>query len=496
MPIHVKSKEISVISAFPYQVFRRAFGSHDAGNRTGRGVRNSLTSINDQNWKWAADRAPEITACRAMHKHTAEKARYMILALRKYVSRLPEKIWFRAMLFSVGAIAAAAAAEWIGPLIPYEADLEVASGSVGDILTILASSMLAVIAFSVSIMVSAYGSATSTATPRTIALMLADDRSQNALSTFLGTFLFSIVGIIGLSAGYYDDRGRIILFFATIIVIVLITGTLINWIQQLSTFGRMNDLIERVEQATSKALRWHGQHPFLNAQAPVEIPQDAVPIGCDIPSGVVTSIDMDVLEEAAEKYGVTAYLAIHPGKLVYPARPLLYLSGDDANKADPQPFRDAILVEHDRSFDQDPRFGLVVLSEIASRALSPAINDPGTAISVLDSGLRCFEVFAEACATPQEAQYSKVHGPAIETKDLFTDFFAKIARDGAAMVEVQQRIQLCLLALTQSWPDIFSTAASEASSNALARALDTIVHKPDIKDLKARSQKVIDSCQA
>jgi len=417
----------------------------------------------------------------------------MILALKKYLSRLPEKIWFRAMLFSVAAIATAVAAEWVGPLLPYEGDLEVASGSVGDILTILASSMLAVIAFSVSIMVSAYGSATSTATPRTIALMLADDRSQNALSTFLGTFLFSIVGVIGLSAGYYDDRGRIILFFATIAVIVVITGTLINWIQQLSTFGRMNDLIERVEMAASKALRWHGQHPYLNAQPPVEIPKEALPVSSDIASGVVTSVDLDQLEEAAEKYGVTVYLAIHPGKLVYPARPLLYLSGDEANGADDQPFRDAILVEHDRSFDQDPRFGLVVLSEIASRALSPAVNDPGTAISVLDSGLRCFEVLAQASSAPEDAQYSRVHGPVITTEDLFNDFFAKIARDGAGMVEVQQRIQLCLLALAQSWPDIFSAAASEASRNALARALDTIVHKPDIKDLKARSQRVIDS---
>lgn len=415
----------------------------------------------------------------------------MILEIKKYFARLPEKIWFRAMLFSVGAIFAAVAAKWIGPLIPYESDMELASGSVGDILTILASSMLAVIAFSVSIMVSAYGSATSTATPRTIALMLADDRSQNALSTFLGTFLFSIVGIIGLSAGFYDDRGRIILFFATIIVIVLITGTLINWIQQLSTFGRMNDLIERVEGATAKALRWHGKHPFLSALPAVEIPTDAVAVGCDIASGVVTSVGMAELEEAAEKHGVTVYLVIHPGKLIYPARPLLYLSGEAAKTLDPQPFQDAILIEHDRSFDQDPRFGLVVLSEIASRALSPAVNDPGTAISVLDSGLRCFEIFAEASAQPKDPRYSRVHGPEIAMRDLFTDFFTKIARDGSAMVEVQQRIQLCLLALAESWPQLFSVDAAEASRDALERALEVIAHKPDIEDLQARSEKVV-----
>ena len=419
----------------------------------------------------------------------------LILEVRKYISRLPEKIWFRAMLFSLAAILAATAAEWIGPLVPYKSDLELASGSVGGILKILASSMLAGIAFSVSIMVSAYGSATSTATPRTIALMLADDRSQNALSTFLGTFLFSIVGIIGLSAGFYDNRGRIILFFATIAVIVLITGTLINWIQQLSTFGRMNDLIERVEKATAKALRWHGQHPYLNAQPPVDIPEDAISLQCDISSGVVTSIDLEALEETAEEHGVTVYLAIHPGKLVYPARPLLYLKGQKAIEVDPQPFRDAILIEHDRSFDQDPRFGLVVLSEIASRALSPAVNDPGTAISVLDSGLRCFEALAQASAEPEEPKYKRVHGPEIELRDLFTDFFTKIARDGAGMVEVQQRIQLCLLALAKSWPELFSATASEASRNALARAEEVIIHEPDIADLKARSQKVVETSE-
>lgn len=419
-----------------------------------------------------------------------------MLALKEYLSRLPEKIWFRALLFSIAAILTAVAAELIGPLIPYESDLKLAGGSVGEVLTILASSMLAVIAFSISIMVSAYNSATSTATPRTIALMLADDRSQNALSTFIGTFLFSIVGIIGLSAGYYDDRGRVILFFATIAVILLIAGTLINWIQQLSTFGRMNDLVKRVEEAASKALRWHGQHPYLAAQAPIEIPEGALAISCDRASGVVTTIDMEALQAAADDHELTVYLTVHPGKLVYPGRPLLYLSGGDAIEIDMEAFRDAILIERDRSFDQDPRFGLVVLSEIASRALSPAINDPGTAISVLDSGLRCFEAFVEARVKTEEARYSRIHGPDIETRDLFTDFFTKIARDGAQFIEVHQRIHLCLLALAQSWPETFSAVAADASRDSLTRALQVLQHEPDIEALKLRSEQVIEACNS
>lgn len=44
---------------------------------------------------------------------------------------------------------------------------------------------------------------------------------------------------------------------------------------------------------------------------------------------------------------------------------------------------EAFVVGDQRTFDNDPRFGLVVLAEIADRALSPAVNDPSTAIDVI-----------------------------------------------------------------------------------------------------------------
>jgi hypothetical protein len=83
------------------------------------------------------------------------------------------------------------------------------------------------------------------------------------LSTFLGTFLFSIVGI-GLFVGYYDDRGRIILFFATIAVDSPPSPNADQLIQQPST-GRMNDLIERVELHVVLLVM---ATPYLNAQPP------------------------------------------------------------------------------------------------------------------------------------------------------------------------------------------------------------------------------------
>ena len=57
---------------------------------------------------------------------------------------------------------------------------------------------------------------------------------------------------------------------------------------------------------------------------------------------------------------------------------------EDVHKA----VAEAFTIGAERTFDQDPRFGLCVLAEIASRALSPAVNDPGTAIDVIGRAVR------------------------------------------------------------------------------------------------------------
>ena len=88
--------------------------------------------------------------------------------------QIRKKIWVRAALFSLAAVLVAILAAVVGPYIPYDPSLTLASGSVGHILNILASSMLAVTTFSLSIMASAYSSATSHVTPRSTKLLIAD----------------------------------------------------------------------------------------------------------------------------------------------------------------------------------------------------------------------------------------------------------------------------------------------------------------------------------
>lgn len=208
-----------------------------------------------------------------------------------WFARIRKQIWFRSALFSLAAIATAAISALAGGIIPFDPSLSLASGSVDSILTVIASSMLAVTTFSLSIMVSAYGSATSNVTPRSTKVLLADPTAQNTLSTFLGSFLFAIVGIIGLSADFYDDRGRVLLFFATLVVLAIITVALLRWIDQLGRFGRVGDTIRRVEQITLPALTSASRVPGLGTRPETPVPSNYQAVYAD-QVGCITHIDI------------------------------------------------------------------------------------------------------------------------------------------------------------------------------------------------------------
>ncbi|MDX2375855.1 DUF2254 domain-containing protein [Microbacterium sp. LRZ72] len=364
------------------------------------------------------------------------------------LKRLVRQIWFRAAMFCAAAVVLALLSALLGELLPQALSVDLGQNSVDSILQIIATSMLAVTTFSLATMVSAYSAATTTATPRATQLLIADPTSQNALSTFVGSFLFSIVGIVALSTGYYPEQGRTVLFFGTLVVIAIIVITLLRWISHLATFGRMADVIDRVEAAASDALRGFAQRPHLGARPAERVPSSARPVYAET-SGFVTTVDVPALQEWAAGARARVHVLAIPGRAADSSSPLVRVEGaldEDGERRVRRAFR----VEAHRTFEQDPRIGLIALSEIASRALSPATNDPGTAIEVLGALQRVFRELDTPVA--DEDPCDRVFAPRPVLRDLIEDAFRPIARDGAANIEVQLRLQKTLAALATAFP--------------------------------------------
>ncbi|ALU61561.1 DUF2254 domain-containing protein [Pseudomonas syringae] len=415
----------------------------------------------------------------------------MIARWQWLLTQMTKRLWFRAGLFSLLGMLTALLAVVFKGYIPIELPGQIGADAVDKILSIIASSMLAVTTFSLSTMVTAYGAASTGTTPRATTLVIEDATTQNALATFIGSFLFSLVGIITLSTGAYGAQGRVILFAVTIAVIILIVYTLLRWIDHLSKLGRVGETIDRVEVATISALVNRRKLPYLGGCAYSEQLEVSDP-GCKIFSrevGYVQHIDVHALEAFAQKHVVLIYLEILPGSFVNEGELLAQVVTAGAEVFD-EGHVDSILstisIGTRRTFEHDPRFGLSVLSEIASRALSPAVNDPGTAIDVIGRGIRAFNAQARSPIQGKpQTLCSCVHLRGLLMDDMFDDFFSPIARDGAALIEVNIRLIKALASLARSNRELYGALCAIHIREVQERAETALTLKADKARLKA-----------
>ncbi|CAM4371386.1 DUF2254 domain-containing protein [Palleronia rufa] len=386
--------------------------------------------------------------------------------------RLSRKLWIRSALIALLAVVAALTARPLAFLIPDPMAAGLTEGAVAEIVRIIASSMLAVTIFSLSIMVAARQAASSQVTPRTHQLLIEDTTTQTVLATFLGAFIFSLVSLIVLDTGYFSGKAAVVILFFTLLVIGLVVIAILRWIDHLSELGSVIETTRKVEHVARDALRQRVEWPCLGARAltegMLEIPVRAMRLHA-WSTGYIQHIDMASLSEAVRASHGQVFLLAAPGKFVTEGQPLLYHTGDLPEKA----VRSAFTISDSRVFDQDPRFGVIVLTEIAQRALSPGINDPGTAIDVISRLQRVLLGFRdEAEAKNQiDPHYPSIWMPPVTARTLLRDSFEPIARDAADTVEVQIRLQKALAALAEGSDATMAEAARDSSARALEMAL-------------------------
>ena len=405
--------------------------------------------------------------------------------IRFLLNRLRERLWVKPLAVCLLSILGAFVARAVDhpQLAPYVPDITEAS--LKDLLAIIASSMLVIATFSVGSMVSAYATAGSVATPRSFSLIVADDVSQNALSTFIGAFIFSIVALVALTNGYYGKPGRFALFLITVLVFAIVIFTFLRWVDRIARLGRLGATADKIEAAAAAALGRRKRSPRLGG-APRREPAGEGEAVYGRKVGYVQRLDMGALQAAAENGEARIEVAALPGTFAAPGRVLAYVSkGDDPDKElNLDRVRAAFVIGGDRTFDDDPRFGLVALSEIASRALSPAVNDPGTAIDIIGTFVRLFTAWAARADAPPPVTYDRVHVPELSLEDLFDDAFNAISRDGAATLEVATRLQKAFLSLASTGNPAMRAVATTHAQRALTHSELLLRHPYEIETLR------------
>jgi uncharacterized membrane protein len=277
----------------------------------------------------------------------------------------------------------------------------------------------------------------------------------------------------------------------TLFVVMLIVITILRWIEHLSKLGRLGETTDQLEKATALAIKERLDYPYFNAK-PLDLAN--LPVYADnqvfhIEIGYIQHIDIQALNECTKSFSAEVALLVLPGEFIHLNSPIACTNVKD-NDALNQRIRSAFTIGNERSFDQDPGFGVVVLTEIASRALSPAVNDPGTALDIINRSVRILSSLAHYVPndniSPDTVVYSKVLVPELPINQLFSDMYLPIARDGAAIFEVQEALQQAFLALRVINNAAFNKQLTELADMANQFAQSSLVlntHKQIIDNL-------------
>jgi uncharacterized membrane protein len=407
------------------------------------------------------------------------------------LQRLMRKTWVRCVLFSLVAMLAIAMSMLLGPSIPEDLAIRLGSDAIGSILNIIATSMLTVTIFSASTMVASFTAVAGSATPRAAQLLIEDTTIQNTLATFVGAFLYSVIALIGLNAHIYGGGGRLILFGFTIAILLVVVIVLLRWIDYLSVLGRMGETLQRVENATTQAMDQRLSRPCLGGRPQHQGAQGRYTLFAS-ETGFVQHVSMDILQSLAEKDDDTLHVHVLPGAFVEPS--VLIVSSDRAmDEARCQAMRNAVLIGASRTFDHDPRFGLMVLGEIATRALSPGVNDPGTALEVMATSVRTLVHWVQqpqAQTGSAEVLFDRVSAPALDEAGMLDDVFLPLARYGAGAAEVGLRLQRSLAAIRRLHHPAFDAATQRLSRYAIERAVHAGLFEADVQDLREAAEEV------
>ena len=239
----------------------------------------------------------------------------------------------------------------------------------------------------------------------------------------------------------------------------------------MTSLGRVGETTAKVEQAAIETFIARARNPCLGGYPWLENNEQPKGTVAVYPKkiGYVEYIDMVKLSKLLTNDPRHIYLVAQPGSFIHPSMPVLYLSQGQESSISAD-LLETIIVSDVRSFAQDPRFCLSVMAEIACRALSPAVNDPGTAIDVIGRGVRILSTYAQNKSDEIEVKYPSVHVAPLQNNDLLEDFFSPVARDGASMREIQIRVLKGLSMLSKGWPGIFAEAAHTLAFETLEHA--------------------------
>src|SRR6516162_3291086 len=255
------------------------------------------------------------------------------------------------------------------------------------ILSSIATSIMTVVSIVFAIMLMTLTLASTQFSPRILISFVRDHTTQWTLGVFLGTFSYCMAALPAARTLPHSFVPVATVTGAMVLALFCV-GWLIYFINHISQSINVNHIVDRIARETELVIDEF--MPYPRGPLPVtersELPtaKEGLPI-LNRQSGYIRYIDVDPLVDLAKTYGICVYVERRVGQFVPAGVPLAYLSTPEQVPPDHAlHLLAAFDIGPTRTMQQDVEFGIIQIVDIALRAMSPAVNDPSTAISCVD----------------------------------------------------------------------------------------------------------------
>jgi len=304
--------------------------------------------------------------------------------------RLKESLWLWPLVFIVGGLVLSQITGLIDEDVHRGDNASTLfTESVDDARTVvstIASSMLTFLGVVFSITLVALQTSSSQYSPRVVRRFVRSRTTKLTLATFLGTYVYCLI-VLGSFQSASTDNGRayvpvvsvLVAEIAALVCLLMFVAFVHNTVQSM----RVTFLIKNVSDETRTSIIANTVPDAYAAEVDPRSLGDPHDVVCfDHSPGVLDGVEVDRLLQLAGQHDVVLRLVPMVGTYLSSGTALLEVYGTST-----PPLR-AILacfdIEAERTLYQDTSYGIRQLVDVAIRALSPAVNDPTTAVQVID----------------------------------------------------------------------------------------------------------------
>jgi uncharacterized membrane protein len=270
---------------------------------------------------------------------------------------------------------------WLDHTIQLPQAWQYSAATATGVLSVLVGAMVALLGFVVTIGVLVVQQATSTLSPRFMRLWYRDLLQKLLLATFAGTLTFSFSLLRRVEDNSVPNVGVTlagVLVTASLLLLLLYVDRFTHSLRPVAVAATVAAAGRRVVEGLPSPAASAADH-----EGPEGAAAGTATVIRTTRAGAIQAVDARGLLALARRRDCVLVLLHSVGDFVPTGASLVQVLGP-APPTVQRRVRRMFALGRERTIEQDPAFALRILVDIAIRALSPAVNDPTTAVQVLD----------------------------------------------------------------------------------------------------------------